>query len=260
MITCPQYRTGFYAPKRGGVPLYPELWRGCVGAWAPCLGPTGLTLRDWSGFENHGTLTNGPVSGVSGGQQAITFDGSNDSVDATFASPSLGVLPFTISVWCRFTTPIGSFKSVVTIGHHPASQWLLCCVEPGGKFQLQMFNGIGNPYISSTTTPTVDRWYHFVCMRRNNQLLLFIDGRNEASMTDSTSIANQPILTIGNFSGYSSSWPGQISDVMVHRTAITNSQVRLLASRPGIAYELAPRRTHKVSSGNRRRRFLIGAH
>ena len=36
---------------------YPELWKGLVGSWAPYLGSTGTTLRDWSGHGNHGTLT-----------------------------------------------------------------------------------------------------------------------------------------------------------------------------------------------------------
>ena len=75
MILPASYSNGF-AP-RDGQPLYPELWRGCVGAWCPSLGPTGLTLRDWSGFGNHGTLTNmdpGTDWVLSGGRYALDFD------------------------------------------------------------------------------------------------------------------------------------------------------------------------------------------
>ncbi len=36
----------------------PDLWKGLVGLWAPYLGPTGNKLLDWSGYWNHGTLTN----------------------------------------------------------------------------------------------------------------------------------------------------------------------------------------------------------
>jgi hypothetical protein len=38
----PTYQSGFYAPGRGTA-KYPELWRGCVGAWNPGLGNTGLS-------------------------------------------------------------------------------------------------------------------------------------------------------------------------------------------------------------------------
>jgi hypothetical protein len=75
----PSYQSGFYAPGRG-VAKHPELWRGCVGAWNPGLGNTGLSLRDWSGGQNNGVLTNGPTWGVSDGRQALTFDGVNDRI------------------------------------------------------------------------------------------------------------------------------------------------------------------------------------
>jgi hypothetical protein len=69
----PTYQSGFYAPGRGTA-KYPELWDGCVGAWNPGLGNTGLVLRDWSGNQNNGTLTNGPTWGVSDGRQALDFE------------------------------------------------------------------------------------------------------------------------------------------------------------------------------------------
>jgi hypothetical protein len=39
----PTYQSGFYAPGRGTA-KYPELWDGCVGAWNPGLGNTGLSV------------------------------------------------------------------------------------------------------------------------------------------------------------------------------------------------------------------------
>jgi hypothetical protein len=96
----PSYQSGFYAPGRG-VAKHPELWDGCVGAWNPGLGNTGLSLRDWSGSQNNGTLTNGPTWGVSEGRQALTFDGVNDFVD--FSNVGSPIIPatadFSISMW-----------------------------------------------------------------------------------------------------------------------------------------------------------------
>jgi len=52
----PSYQQGY---ARSAVEsAHPEFWKGLVGAWVPALGPTGLTLRDVSAYENHGTLTN----------------------------------------------------------------------------------------------------------------------------------------------------------------------------------------------------------
>lgn len=55
-LIIPSHANGFarYAAESES----PSLWKGLVGAWLPFLGPTGATLRDWSGHQNHGTLTN----------------------------------------------------------------------------------------------------------------------------------------------------------------------------------------------------------
>lgn len=107
----------------------PELWNGVVGAWAPCLGPTGLRLHDHSRRSNWGTLTNmDPPTDwvVSGGQYALDFDGTNDFV-------SLGSVPTltaaTVACWCilrqatpsnfNFTGPPFSQDSTNLASHYP---------------------------------------------------------------------------------------------------------------------------------------------
>jgi hypothetical protein len=90
MIYLPgSYQQGF-AP-RDFEPRFPELWRGCVFASAPLLGPTGGVVREWSGLQNHGTLTNMSTNDdwvVKQGLAALDFDGANDYV-------SYGTIPNT---------------------------------------------------------------------------------------------------------------------------------------------------------------------
>ena len=113
MILPGSYANGF-AP-RDGQPLYPELWRGCVGAWNPGLGPTGLTLRDWSGFGNHGTLTNMELDTdwtPSQGKWSLALDGTNESVlcgGGTFFQ----LQTLTLSSWCSSTSS-GTFRSIIS--------------------------------------------------------------------------------------------------------------------------------------------------
>jgi hypothetical protein len=84
---------------------FPGLWQGVVGAWAPCLGPTGLRLHDFSRGNNWGTLTNMDpptdwvVSNANGhGIYAIDLDGSNDHVTTTLSLSARTVLG--MSLWC----------------------------------------------------------------------------------------------------------------------------------------------------------------
>ena len=111
MIIPASYANGF-AP-RDGRPLYPEFSHGLIGNWAPCLGPTGLTLRDWSGRANHGTLTN-MVPGddwiVSDGRYSLDFDGSNDFVSLPVA---IAAATWTIAATINVAAITAAFQRII---------------------------------------------------------------------------------------------------------------------------------------------------
>ena len=80
-LLIPSYKSGFAC--NAAESENPNLWKGLVGLWAPSLGPTGLTLRDQSGYGNHGTLTfMDPATDwvVSEKGWALDFDGSSDHI------------------------------------------------------------------------------------------------------------------------------------------------------------------------------------
>ena len=54
----PSYQRGY--ARSAEESRYPGLWKGLVGLWIPGLGPTGSTLRDVSGYGNHGTIELAP--------------------------------------------------------------------------------------------------------------------------------------------------------------------------------------------------------
>ena len=77
--TQPSYASGY--AKSASESDHPNLWDGLLGAWMPGLGVTGGTLRDVSGNENHGTLTNmDPATDwvTTSKGLALDFDGSDD--------------------------------------------------------------------------------------------------------------------------------------------------------------------------------------
>lgn len=111
MITprhSPSYKQGF-ARSRGDA-RYPGLRDGLVGLWLPALGPTGLTLRDISGYGNHGTLTGmDPATDwvVTEKGWTLDCDGVNDYVvvDVPFTTSS----PWTLICHFRLLT-VGNKK------------------------------------------------------------------------------------------------------------------------------------------------------
>jgi hypothetical protein len=267
VILPASYSNGF-AP-RDGQPLYPELWDKCVFAVAPCLGPTGLTLRDWSGGSAHGSLTNGPAWGIQQGLQSITFDGVNDYIEATGIPLWQYNDTFSISVWLTLSAT-GSQRNIVStwaVNSQPGWQFI---VTSGNKLALYILNNAGTGALAaeSTRTLSANQRYHVMVQSENGTysgIRFWVNGIESTTTNVSIGGGNPGALTATTLRiglrRVLNDTPlvGSVQDVRIMRSAISRS-MSLLALRPGIAYELAARR--RSSSAvlfNRRRRLLVGA-
>ena len=252
MILPGTYQNGF-AP-RDGEPLFPELWRGCVGSWNPGLGPTGLTLRDWSAYKNHGTLTNmdaGTDWVASQGRYALDFDGVNDFVDCSgVSSPSV----FSMVGWFSPTDTTGAEMLAVQRSHQSTAslmrtQWFF----NGVNIHCRVFSGLNENgwrgVIASNVVATAWKHYGFVYNGGTN-IKCFVNGIEQSVTTESGGAAFAAIntgsvpLVIGaqNTSGVPANhYSGRCDDIAIYNRALSPNEIRLLASRRGIAYEMAPR-------------------
>jgi hypothetical protein len=263
MILPASYNNGF-AP-RDGMPLYPELWRGCVGAWNPGLGPTGLTLRDWSGRGNHGTLTNmdpGTDLVATDKSYALDFDGSNDYVDmGASGSALINSLPFFVSAW---------IKPVNVSGGTSGFQGVVCSDQSGGPMFFRLRSGaIQFSYdenaVSFVAGGTVANgsWQHIAGMADGSTYKVYLNGSLVGSKTAAVSpitSANKLVLGVDFTFVSGRNFNGQMLDVRIYHRVVSENEIRILASRRGIAYEMAPRRrSSSAVQFNRRRRLLLGS-
>ena len=85
-----------------GALRYGDLWRGCVGAYAPILGASGNYWIDFTAYRHHGVRTNGLLWTNDGGYCG-EFDGDNDFVELGTISTTnplqLADGELTISLW-----------------------------------------------------------------------------------------------------------------------------------------------------------------
>lgn len=255
------YHEGF-AP-RDGRPLYPSLWRGCVSAWNMGLGPTGSILFDWSGCRNDGTLTNmAPATdwAVRGGRYSLNFDASNDYI----AVPDVSSLQFaanasmTIAGWVYVTSFTG-YRTVLSkrVGTSTSVNYELSFNTGEGRFGFYA----GTGFTVSTSAVSLNTWAHVACRVDSGGASYFINGIAAGTSATTVSASVAAILSIGaiNLGGSSGqAFAGAMDDVRIYNRALDGNEVQLLASRRGIANELAPRRRASAASGNRRRRLLIG--
>ncbi len=244
MILPASYLNGF-AP-RDGQPLYPSLWKGCVGAWNPGLGPSGLTLRDQSGFKKNGTLTNGPTFAASQGKYAINFDGVDDFV----ITPSMSGLK-SISLWltCSATT---SNRRVFSIN---GNAWSIYS-GPNALLLRSIYNN--NDINLGATLTGLNVWHHLCVTCDGVTIAMYLNGKQTGSAAATPASIDGNPINIGTLGGLQY-WFGLVDDFRSYNIILSAGVIQLLATRRGIAYEMALRRRSSVQvTTNRRRRIIIG--
>jgi len=256
MILPASYANGF-AP-RDGQPLYPSLWRGCVGAWNPGLGPSGLTLRDWSGFGDHGTLTNMDAGSdwiVNSGRYALDFDGTNDHTVHSTSIKLSGA--FTVSWWENITT--ANLFNTICAFRTSASSAFIVYRNTNFLYQYLAFrdstsvatNGFRATGASNPST-VVGTWRHFAITGQNvsgassTGFSVYENGVSLA-VTDCATFAAGTFVNSWARDGLGTFSATKFDDMLIHSRALSAAEIRLLASRRGIAYELAPRRRSSVA-------------
>jgi hypothetical protein len=275
MILPGSYANGF-AP-RDGHPLYPELWRGCVGAWAPCLGPTGITLRDWSGRANHGTLTNmDPSSDWIPGSNgyALDLDGTNDTVAFADATGILCPSTITFEMWVIRTGAWETSESLWWSKPNAAFDGNGFYVEantvaPGLTGGTGIIcNGAATAYFglteTSATTFPLNTLVHFAFGLQGTTRKIWINGISRTVTTVGSPAITSNTATkylCSNSPGYANRYaPAQVAKIGIWNRLLSDNEVKTLSSQPGIAFSRRQRRRLVANVFNRRRRLLVGAH
>jgi hypothetical protein len=221
-----------------------------------------LTLRDWSGRANDGTLTNGPFWVASQGKYAMSFDGTNDYVQST-ALPFINQNPKTLAAWVRVDGGSGTDRFIL-------SEDAKTDFGLGSTLRVNsanVFRGWGQDakyLVDSTTSPVLGQWYHVALTYSgaSGQNKMFVNGILENTVGVGVEDARSALpLQIGRWPATSSLYfNGLIDDVRIYNRALSPNEIRTLATRCGIAWELSPRRRASLVAGfNRRRRLLVGA-
>jgi len=256
VILPASYLNGF-AP-RDGQPLYPSLWRGCVGAWNPGLGPSGLTLRDWSGFANHGVLS-GQSWEQTSGVQSIRFSTNGRILGAAKYFETKA----TWSAWIKVTTYAldTASRRIMAQDYPGGNNETHLAISSAGKILFYTYTG-GYKFIATgATTIPLNTLIHVAGSYDGTTARVYLNGVEDGTASQTAiidSISNS--FAIGGIA-YSSSigrFDGWIAGVAIHQ-GVSADKIKLLATRPGIAYEMAPRRRSSVQvTTNRRRRIIIG--
>jgi len=242
---------------------YASLKQGLVGCWIPSVSGSGFLLPDLSGRGNNGTLTNMASDDWVSAQygRALDFDGVDDYV----ALPVYAKLPFSVSLWFYGRTN-DNLQQLFTIGNSTNLLQLFAITLRGDllndPIHAQMRGSDSNVNTRAEVFGyTKDKWHHVTAVfGATNFRQIWLNGiagtadtTNYALETfDRQAIAALDRLTI---SGYLS---GQVDDVRQYNRVLSESEIRILAFRPGIGLTTQRRTAYYAPPTRRRNHLLIG--
>ena len=243
----PSYHQGY--ARSVSKSAYPSLWKGLVGAWVPALGVTGVTLRDVSGFGQHGTLTSMDPGAdwIIGGNPRLAgyglrFDHSTGHVAIT-ALTEVVDLPathnFTVVFWFKAATVatnlVGfSWSGTDDLNFYPNDN----AVGSGGT--RVFWRDLGSNIISEDGPDLTGDWHRFVFVSRaSDDHEAYRDGVSVGTSSATGAAGPFTSIRIGNF-GTSQGFDGLLDDVRVYNRAWTNSEILLDYQIPLAPFILRP--------------------
>jgi hypothetical protein len=185
----------------------------------------GTTAYDTSGNGNHGTLQNSPtwVSGKL--NNAISFDGTGDSVEySSLASTSKNV---SLTAWVKAASIEASGGTVISIGNY--IYILLESLRTAGWF----YDGTSLRATGPNVAYTDNQWHYYAYTfdGDNNLQRFFIDGDLVSTNTNESQIQYSglgSVTSIGSDAngGTTSNLGGIVDDVRIYNYALTPTQVK----------------------------------
>lgn len=223
---------------------YPSLWDGLVGAWCPSVqNPSGNTLYDLSGRNNHGTLTNmDPANDwVRGnGYGAIDLDGTNDHISIPgfqqIFGPNIG-----LSAWFLNRGNYTSYSALIDAGTSPSTRQFSVFFGGSATNLYMAFRTFGGSEATISTTLQLNVWTHlFVSVQVGIGVRVFVNGRDVANLSPpgfiGSSYSNYEIQIGGNPSTAGARFNGLVDDFIFYNKSFQPADIRLLASQRGIAF------------------------
>ena len=210
---------------------------GLVGYW-PLDDASGSSAADKSGSGHNGTLNNGPTWTTGKLGSALTFNGSNSTVDINQSVLNTSN-SFSVAAWVQLSD-VSNWHTAVSQDGNNISGFFLQLTN-FGPFGFSLVN---TDSTSGTTTralskfnPVVNTWYHLVGVydSGSHQASLYVNGvlQNTVSVPAAWNAGGETVIGRAKWGGAVDFWPGKVDDVRLYNRAITASDVTSI-------YQLAP--------------------
>lgn len=221
--------------KRGYSVASPTPSVGLAGYW-PLQEDTGSTAYDFSGRENHATIS-GAMQGQPGllSTTAYSFDGVDDYLSVSSDTAWAGIRDWTIAFWARFedvpTTYSTSLYNTDDVRNNSGDGGLQ--VRPDSqrlRAWIDWNSGGGDVFSDATIQP--DRWY-FITVQSDGRVdegRLYLDGTLDASASGVAGNlgGSGQALEIGGNNNTDNFHSGSIWDFRLYDRVLSASEIQTL--------------------------------
>lgn len=252
-IVVPSLANGYASRASSWYPWakYPQLWKSCVFAFSPFLGVTGKTLIDYSGLGQHADVLNADSAmwAFEDGYYSLLLDGSNDYIRAPVTDRLTQAFngPYTVTMWIKCSSGGTVHRlwrySNGTTGLHS----VIFNYTSNGKCLFYCGNGgLDGDALLSTTSSLSDGKRHHLAFTASDgtstaTARIYVDGVQDNSRTRpliGSLTASDLVIGSRDPTDGTQHFPGNLNDFMVFGRELTVSEIRLLASHPGVAFDL----------------------
>jgi len=183
---------------------------------------------DYSGYGNHGLIL-GPTNTAGVINEALYFDGLNDSISCGVA-PNLDLTDaITIEAWINAPSGAGDYMLVKFLIIGPLWSGFLVRAGQAAIADRCVWGIFPNPgpvaFLTSIGNLATGTWHHLVCTYDRANMIIYIDGGLDNSIPENRPIA-PPIggnLFFGSFFGM---WgKGSYDEVRIYNRALTPSEI-----------------------------------
>ena len=199
---------------------------------------TGLTAADSAGSHD-GTLTNGPTWTCVAGGNALTFDGTDDYVDAGSAA-TLDIANGTVAAW--FKADVAQVDEHLIVDKNQTGNvdgdFLLMIQDSDDSpspnhVRLFLENGVSSVSIFADAPVTFGTWTHAAVTFGSGGMEMYIDGVKQADTNANTSGMDNtvPSLLIGRQgSDPNDMFDGAIDEVRIYDRVLSQAEITALAA------------------------------
>jgi hypothetical protein len=201
---------------------------------------------------------------VSGGAGALDFDGSDDLIAYSQVAPKL-VDRFCICGWLK-SNDINQANNYVISSNIANTNNNWSVIYGYLTKSLEFFSGSysgTNPRNNSQILINDTDWHFFAYNYNSVTWSVWQDRDLISSVSQSFSITQDSIgFALGNYGSGATFYGlhGQLDDIRIYNRALTEPEIRLLASKRGIGLQPRPKQFtyYQFPSGSKRRRILTG--